>query len=125
MQQFQRNNGLPNCIGVIDGSHIPIKAPRDSPQPYVNRNVQLQAVCDGEKLFNDVYCGYPRSVHDARVLRNSPLYQDAEKREPDTVCSLIILILLVIQHMPLQPGSLQVLKIMVNLQNSNETSTTI
>ncbi len=84
-EQFQRKKGLPHCIGAIDGTHIPIKAPYDNPEQYVNRkkfhSVQLQGVCDADRFFTDVYCAYPGSVHDARVLRNSPLYQDAERLE--------------------------------------------
>lgn len=87
MEQFQRNNGLPHCIGVVDGTHIPIKAPYDKPEQYVNRkkfySLQLQGVCDPDRFFTDVYCAYPGSVHDARVLRNSPLYQDAERQESE------------------------------------------
>ena len=84
-EQFQRKKGLPNCIGCIDGTHIPIKAPYDNAEQYVNRkkfhSIQLQGVCDADQFFTDVYCAYPGSVHDARVLRNSPLYQDAENLE--------------------------------------------
>ena len=83
-EQFQRKKGLPHCIGAIDGTHIPIKAPYDNPEQYVNRkkfhSVQLQGVCDADRFFT-VYCAYPGSVHDARVLRNSPLYQEAERLE--------------------------------------------
>jgi hypothetical protein len=84
-EQFQRKKGLPHCIGAIDGTHIPIKAPYDNPEQYVNRkkfhSIQLQGVCDADRFFTDVYCAYPGSVHDARVLRNSPLYQDAQRLE--------------------------------------------
>ncbi len=84
-EQFQRNKGLPHCVGAIDGTHIPIKAPYDNPEQYVNRkkfhSVQLQGVCDADRFFTDVYCAYPWSVHDAHVLPNSPLYQDAERLE--------------------------------------------
>ena len=80
MKKMSENNGLPGCIGIIDGIHIPIKAPRHNPEQYVNRkrfhSIQLQGVCDAKRLFTDVYCAFPGSVHDARVC---PLYQDAEK----------------------------------------------
>ena len=33
--------------------------------------------------FTDVYCGWPGAVHNARVLRNSPLFHDAEGRTDD------------------------------------------
>ena len=34
----------------------------------------MQAVCDSECTFLDIFVGYPGSVHDSRVLRNSPMY---------------------------------------------------
>ena len=42
----------------------------------------LQAVCDSNLNFTDVYCGWPGSVHDARVLKRSPLYNEIEA-DPD------------------------------------------
>ena len=45
--------------------------------------MQLQVVCDNDMKFTDVYCGWPGAVHDARVLRNSPLFHDAEWRTDD------------------------------------------
>ncbi|XP_028408835.1 protein ALP1-like [Dendronephthya gigantea] len=87
MEKFQSQKGLPHCIGVVDGTHIPIKAPYDNPEQYVNtkkfHSLQLQRVCDPDRFFTDVYCAYPGSVHDAHVLRNSPLYQDAEQSESE------------------------------------------
>ena len=37
----------------------------------------------GDMKFTDVYCGWPGAVHDARVLRNSPLFHDGEGRTDD------------------------------------------
>jgi hypothetical protein len=62
-------------IGAIDGCHIPIKTPRENDSEYINRkgfhSLQLQAVWDGNLMFVDVYCGWPGSVHDAKLLRVS------------------------------------------------------
>ena len=88
MASFEEFNGLPRCLGAIDGTHIPIKAPQNHPEQYINRknfhSMQLQTVCDNEMVFTDVYCGWPGAVHDARVLRNSPLHQAAEFLPNDT-----------------------------------------
>lgn len=87
MQKFEQNNGLLRCLDIVDGTHIPIKAPRVHPEQYVNHkkfhSLQLQAVCDCDRLFTDVYCAFPGSVHDARVLRNSLLYKASENHESD------------------------------------------
>ncbi|KAE8278864.1 putative nuclease HARBI1 [Larimichthys crocea] len=65
-------------VGSIDGCHIRIKPPSADAQCYFNRklfhSIQLQAVCDHQCQFLDIFVGYPGSVHDARVLKNSPLY---------------------------------------------------
>lgn len=40
--------------------------------------MQLQVICDPYLKFVDVFCGYPGSVHDDRVFRNSPFCREAE-----------------------------------------------
>ena len=51
MQKFEQNNGLPRCLGIVDGTHIPIKAPRVHPEQYVNRKNSTPFSC---KLFATV-----------------------------------------------------------------------
>ncbi|KAK4322217.1 hypothetical protein Pmani_007015 [Petrolisthes manimaculis] len=76
---FLRKTGFPEVVGCIDGSHIPIPGPSDHRAAYINRkgfpSIQMQAVCDDNLRFLDVIAGWPGSVHDARVFRNSPLYE--------------------------------------------------
>ena len=88
IESFELFNGMPRCLGATDGTHIPIKAPRIHPEQYINRksfhSMQLQLVCDNEMVLTDVYCGWPGAVHDARVLRNSPLNQAAEFQPNET-----------------------------------------
>ncbi|XP_072182205.1 uncharacterized protein [Diadema setosum] len=78
---FQRR-GFPQCAGAIDGTHLPILAPRDSLADYHNRkgwhSIILQAVVDHNYCFTDVYVGWPCRTHDARVLANSDIFHKAE-----------------------------------------------
>ena len=80
---FEDLSRLPNIVGAIDGTHIPISAPRESAVDYFSRyqhhDFGIQAVADGKLLFLDFSAGYPGSMHDARILRNSSLYQKAEQ----------------------------------------------
>ncbi|XP_066015457.1 uncharacterized protein, partial [Pocillopora verrucosa] len=75
---------LPNVVGAIDGSHIRIKAPKDSAPDYFSRYQQhdfiIQAIVDGKKVFMDFACGYPGSMHDACVWRHSTIFQRAEQK---------------------------------------------
>ncbi|XP_065186091.1 putative nuclease HARBI1 [Sycon ciliatum] len=77
--EFHSAQHIHGVMGAIDGCHIPIAAPNEAPETYLNRkkfhSVILQAVCDRNLLFTDAYCGWPGSVHDARVFENSPLKQ--------------------------------------------------
>lgn len=65
--------------------HIKIKAPTGSGPDYFSRlqqdDVVVQAVADGEKRFLDVAAGFPRSMYDSRVLRNSSLYRPITNSE--------------------------------------------
>lgn len=81
----QRRWRMPQCVGAIDGSHIPIIAPEEYPRDYFNRkgwhSIVLQAVVDGKGIFWDVCVGYAGSVHDARVLRQSHLWDMVNDQE--------------------------------------------
>ena len=79
-EKFRVKKGFPGVLGCIDGTHIRIKAPKDHSQTYVNRkgyhSVILQAVCLHNMMFSSCFVGWPGSCHDARVLRNSQLWED-------------------------------------------------
>lgn len=79
-ESFKKLSNIPNVIGVIDGSYIPIKAPKDHPEVYINRKcfhaITLQGICDSSLKFIDCFIGYPSSISDARIFRNSDIYRD-------------------------------------------------
>ncbi|KAG8197615.1 hypothetical protein JTE90_001546 [Oedothorax gibbosus] len=76
---------LPGVCGALDGTRIPIKAPITNARDYYNRksfySFVLQAVVDYAKSFRNINFGWPGSVHDARVLYNSDLFQMFESGE--------------------------------------------
>lgn len=82
MEAFERKKGIPGVLGAIDGTHIPIKCPKNHSDQYINRkgffSGLLQVICDPDLFITDAFCGYPGSVHDARVLHNSPIYHEIE-----------------------------------------------
>ncbi|KAG0420554.1 hypothetical protein HPB47_003431 [Ixodes persulcatus] len=70
-------------IGTIDGCHAEILRPTESRNSFYNRrkfqSIFLQEFCDDQNRFIDVYIRFPGSVHDARILKESPVF---EKRKP-------------------------------------------
>ncbi|KAJ4942406.1 hypothetical protein JOQ06_012272 [Pogonophryne albipinna] len=83
--------GLPQCVGAIDGSHIPILAPQEYHCDYFNRkgwhSIILQGVVDGKGHFWNVFAGMPGSLHDARVLRLSSLWELASRGNYFSPCT--------------------------------------
>lgn len=81
--QFYAKRGIPNVMGAIDCTHIKIEKPNENTRDYCNRkkyfSVNLQAVVDTNMKFTNIYCGQPGSLHDARVLRKSVLYNSANE----------------------------------------------
>ena len=83
--EFENMAGFPGVVGCVDGSYIPIPVPRDHGQRYINRkgfaSMNLLAVCDSSLKFTFVNVGWPGSVHDARVYRNTlqPVLEENEQ----------------------------------------------
>lgn len=75
--KLRGNTSFPKVFGCLDGTHIAIPGPL-SDNSYYNRkgfhSIQVQAICNSRQEFIDVFCGWPGSVHDARVWQNSPIY---------------------------------------------------
>ncbi|XP_033747150.1 putative nuclease HARBI1 [Pecten maximus] len=89
---FSQRNGFPGIIGALDGTHIHISKPKDHPQSYFNRkgyySIQMQAVCRHDMRLTHVFVGYPGSCHDARVLKNSDIWNNGLQLCNNTYCIL-------------------------------------
>ena len=86
IKTFLHKTKLPHVAGAIDGTHVEISKPQgESAVDYFSRKQKYtivnQAVCDGNLLFLSIDAGFPGSVHDARMLENSWVYNAAVDRE--------------------------------------------
>lgn len=82
---FYSKKNISNILGAIDCTHIRIAKPSENSIDYCNRkkyfSINLQAVVDSHMRFTNIYCGEPGSLHDARVLRRSPLHEESHNNE--------------------------------------------
>lgn len=78
---FQKKWNVPQCLGAIDGSRIPVRPPICNHTDHYNckvwYSILIQAVVDHNYLFRDICVGWPVSVHDTHVYANSQLYAKA------------------------------------------------
>lgn len=88
--EFESVSGIPNVVGSMYTSHIPIIAPKISVAAYFNKrhternqktsySITVQGVVDPRGVFTDVCIGWPGSMPDDQVLEKSALYKRAEK----------------------------------------------
>ena len=70
--------GMPQIIGALDGTHIPIAKPDGAADQYINRkgfhSLNVQAVSDSNCKFLDVFVGFSGRAHDNAVFGSSPLF---------------------------------------------------
>lgn len=85
IEGFSEKSKVPNVVAEIDGSHIPIKAPRENHEDYFNRkhfySYLVEGIVDSSGLFLSVATGFPGSLHDSRMLRLSDVYWAAENED--------------------------------------------
>lgn len=66
---------MQDCIGAIDGTHIPLKLSPHEQEPYRNRKQTLSqnvmVACDFDLKFVHVHAGWEGSASDARVLQDA------------------------------------------------------
>ena len=84
MDEFEECYGIHQVRGAIDGCHVELNAPPDNHKDYFIRkqhySVNLQGIVNSNLKFIHVTVGYTGSIHDARVLQLSGLYELAEKK---------------------------------------------
>ncbi|XP_061441727.1 uncharacterized protein LOC133364856 isoform X2 [Rhineura floridana] len=82
MDGFERV-GFPNCIGVVDETHIPILCSPHGASAYINGkglvSMVLQALVDSSGRFMDVYAGWSGGMQDSGLPWGSPLFERMEK----------------------------------------------
>ncbi|XP_068651008.1 protein ALP1-like [Aristolochia californica] len=86
---FESLSGIPNVVGSMYTTHVPIIAPKISVAAYFNRrhternqktsySITVQGVVNPKGVFTDVCIGWPGSMPDDQILEKSALYQRAE-----------------------------------------------
>jgi hypothetical protein len=64
-----------NCVGAIDGTHIPCVVPNDKMVQHMCRKgmttQNVMAACDFDMRFTFVLVGWPGSVHGMRVFNDA------------------------------------------------------
>ncbi len=78
IDEFERE-GFPQCYGLVDGTHVPVKVKASIKQRFTNRKKFTSVVMQGcttlNGLFTNVNIGTPGSVHDSMIFRRSSLGQ--------------------------------------------------
>ncbi|OWM63366.1 protein ALP1-like [Punica granatum] len=88
-EEFESVSAIPNVVGSMYTTHVPIIAPKISVAAYFNKrhternqktsySITLQGVVDPRGVFTDVCIGWPGSMPDDQVLEKSALYQRAQ-----------------------------------------------
>ena len=82
VSKMENKFGFPQAFGCLDGTHIPIQAPRENPHDYkMKHTLNVQAICNYKGTFLDVDVRWPGSFHDDRVFSNSRINRIFSKAE--------------------------------------------
>ena len=96
IRMFCEQTGLPNMVGAIDGTHIPLASksqrgltpmPCDFFQMKKFHNMLSQAVCNSKRIFWNFCVGQPGRKHDVAQFAWSGIY--AQLRSRDVLSELV------------------------------------
>uniref|UniRef100_A0A6V7QYU1 DDE Tnp4 domain-containing protein n=1 Tax=Ananas comosus var. bracteatus TaxID=296719 RepID=A0A6V7QYU1_ANACO len=79
--KFEKIQGLPNCCGAIDTTHVAMRLPSAESNSKVwldseeNYSMVLQAIVDPQMRFRDITTGWPGSLSESTVLKSSGFFK--------------------------------------------------
>ncbi|XP_011867696.1 PREDICTED: putative nuclease HARBI1 [Vollenhovia emeryi] len=91
--KFEEKCFIPQIIGSIDGTHVEVIPPKEGYRDFINRkgwpSYNMLAVVDYNgrlfsRIFRNIVVKHPGSCHDAAVLKDSILYQNADTIIPQS-----------------------------------------
>ena len=81
-KEFEEKWHFPNCVGAIDGKHVPLINPFNSASTYFS--LVLLALVDADYKFLYVSVGRQGRINDGGVIKNSELYHLLVKNDQFT-----------------------------------------
>lgn len=80
--EFSSKWGIPQCVGAIDCTHVPIIAPSNNTFEYYNGNgwhsVMTQILVDSAFCIMDLHIGNTGSLQDSELFKSSQLFADGQ-----------------------------------------------
>lgn len=88
-KMWQTKYKFPSAIGAIDCTHILINKPGNYKDEFVNRkglnSFNVQATCNAKEQFTSMDCEWAGSVHDARIWKNSNVFNLIQENQAGAI----------------------------------------
>ncbi|KAL2095531.1 hypothetical protein ACEWY4_007679 [Coilia grayii] len=94
-QQFFGRSNIPQVVGAVDGTLVPIITPHEDGHLFISRKgyaaINTQVICDHQGVFLDVVARWPGSTHDAYVFQDSAIGREAAMSSLGTGASNLLI----------------------------------